>query len=332
MRRLMLLLVVAVVTAASDAAADKIYSLIRQGKLREAADSLSGVSTASTRDGNKLFFSSLLERDAEKSARLMEAALSASVSAVYRQEIYYRLAQFHFIKGDYTRLGQLVSEYLAYWEAGKYRPEMLRFSILLDELDGAYDAAVRQSDRYLLEYSSGTASQWGLVDKARVMTRFDKQVGAHNLLRRLSREKSGPGVAQALYMLTHDAIDKKKTDDAVFYYNLMREAFPRSVGLDALLEEMGVLASGLGTDNRAEKLTGTYYSVQVGVFSVKNNARRQADIFKKYDRPVDIKEKKISNNKYHVVYVGRFSDFESARGFKTMLENNHKEVYQVVAR
>ncbi|UCG62001.1 MAG: SPOR domain-containing protein [Candidatus Zixiibacteriota bacterium] len=332
MKKVIVLLSVLISVFVQDACADRIYSLIRQGRLREAADSLSGVSTASTRDGNKLFFSSLLEQDAVKSARLMEAALEASVSAVYRQEIYYRLAQYHFLRGDYVRLGQLVSEYLAFWETGKYRPEMMRFSIILDEANGAYDSAVRQSDRYLLEYNSGSASHWGLIDKSRVLSRYNKTVGAQNILKRLSREKSGPGVPQALYMLGQEAIRDKHTDDAVFYYNLLREAYPRAVGLDALLEHMGGLASNYAGDGRAEKITGTYYSVQVGVFSVKGNARRQADTFKAYDREVEIGKKDISGVLYHVVYVGRFSDYESAREFKETLQANHGEVYQVVAR
>lgn len=332
MKKVIVLLSLLALVTARDVLADNIYSLIRQGRLREAADSLSGVSTASTRDGNKLFFLSLLEQDAAQSARLMEAALQTSVSAIYRQEIYYRLAQYQFIKGDYNRLGQLVGEYLSFWEAGKYRQEMMRLSILLDEKTGAYDSAVRQSDRYLLEYNTGLASQWGLIDKSRVMTRFDKTVGAHNLLRKLAREKSGPGVTQALYMLADKAIKEKHTDDAVFYYNLLREAYPRAVGLDALLNKMGALASTYDNDSRAEKITGTFYSVQVGVFSVKKNANRQAEMFKRYDQKVDIKDKIISSVRYHVVYVGRFADYESARKFKEVLQANHGEVYQVVAR
>lgn len=326
------IITVAMLLTVGDARPDNIYSLIRQGRLREAADSLSGVTTASSRDGNKLFYSSLLEQNADKSARLMEAALSVSVSPVYRQEIYYRLAQYHFLKGDYTRVGQLVTEYLTYWEGGKYRPDMLRYSLLLDELDGAYDAAIRKSDRYLMEFDAGANEQWGLVDKARVMRRYDKFVGAHSLLKRLSREKSGPGVSQALYLLADEAIRDRKTDDAVFYYNILREEYPAAVGTDALLSKIGALPSSLDTDGRAEKLTGTYYAVQVGVFSVKGNAKRQADMFKPYNQPVDIKDKNISNAKYHVVYVGRFTSYEEASKFKTMLETNHKEVYQVVAR
>jgi len=332
MRKIFLVPLALVLLMVGDVRPDNIYSLIRQGRLREAADSLSGITTASSRDGNKLFYSSLLEESADKSARLMEAALSVSVSAVYRQEIYYRLAQYHLLKGDYTRLNQLVTEYLSYWEAGKYRPEMLRYSLLLDEIDGAYDTAIRKSDRYLLEFDSGADEQWGLIDKTRVMERYDKSVGAHSLLRRLSREKSGPGVPQALYLLADEAIRNRKTDDAVFYYNILREEYPTAVGLDALLTKIGALSASTEPDNRAEKLTGTYYSVQVGVFSVKGNARRQADMFKKYDQQVDIKDKNISDAKYHVVYVGRFTSYEEASKFKTMLEANHKEVYQVVAR
>ncbi len=332
MMKVLIVLAALLFVTVGDAQSDNIYSLIRKGKLREAADSLSGTTTASSRDGNKLFYSSLLEQDADKSARLMETALSVSVSAVYRQEIYYRLAQYHLLRGDYTRLNQLVTEYLTFWEAGKYRPEMLRYSMLLDEADGAYDTAIRKSDRYLLEFDSGADEQWGLVDKTRIMKRYGKSVGAHSLLRRLSREKSGPGVPQALYLLAVEAIRNQKTDDAVFYYNLLREEYPTAVGLDALLAKIGALPASIDPDNRAEKLTGTYYAVQVGVFSVKGNAKRQANVFKKYDRPVDIKDKKISNAKYHVVYVGRFTSYEEASKFKTMLETNHKEVYQVVAR
>ncbi|MEW6412987.1 MAG: SPOR domain-containing protein [Candidatus Zixiibacteriota bacterium] len=330
MKKLSFILSVIVLLPLHVSRADNIFSLIRDGKLDEAADSLSDVTTASTRDGNRLFYRSLLEGDADQSARLMEAALRSSVAPIYRQEIYYRLALYHLLKEDYTRLSELVSEYRTHWENGKYRAEMQRLSILIDERHANYDAAIKQSDRYLLEYSSGEANHWGMVDKARIMRRFDKDVGAHNMLRKLSREKSGPGVAVALYMLAEEAIRQKHTDDAVFYYNLLREAYPAAIGLDALMEKMENLTySG---DNRAEKLTGTFYSVQVGVFSVKDNAEKQADMFKQYNQKVEIRQKNVSDVKYHVVYVGRFTDYEEARRFKTMLESNHKEAYQVVAR
>ncbi len=332
MKTCILLIVSLVFAASSPAYGDNIYSLIVNGRLAEAADSLSDISTASTRDGNKLYYLSMIESDAERSAQLMEAALNASVAAVYRQAIYFRLAQYYLLCANYARVGRLVNEYLSFWEAGKYRGEMLRLSVVLDEKQASYDAALRQIDRYLLEYNRGDAVQWGMVDKARVMRSFKKNIGSNSQLRKLSRESKGPGVAQSLFMLADDAIDCNRPDDAIFYFNLLREAYPTAVGLDALLEKMERVSSFYTKDNTAEKLTGTYYSVQVGVFSVKANAKKQAKLFKQYDHPVDIKSREISGKTYRVVYVGRFSDYLSASNFKDMIERNHNEVFQVVAR
>lgn len=314
------------------AQADNIYSLIVNGNLKQASDSLSSASTASLRDGNRLFYLSLLESSADKSAQLMEAALNAAVAAAYREEIYFRLANYYFLKGDLKKLERIVNDYRALWEVGQYRGQMLRFSILVDQMAQAYESAVRQTDRYLLEYAEGDPAQWGIIDKARVMTNYQKRIGADKLLRKLSREKSGPGVPQALYMLARRAVENKRTDDAVFYYNILREGYPSAIGLDALVDNMATMLPPDTGDAAAEKLTGTYYSIQVGVFSQRDNAKQQAKIFSKYDQKVDIETKTISNVEYRVVYVGRFQNYDAAFKFKKMLEASHNEVFQVVAR
>jgi len=332
MKKKLLPITLLVLALAAPGRADIIYSLIARGDLAEARDSLSSASTALLRDGNRLFYLSLLEPSADKSAQLMEAALNASVAAAYREEIFFRLAQYYFLRSDLKKLEPTVIDYRALWEAGKYRGEMFRISVLVDEMVQAHESAVRQADRYLLEYSEGHLAQWGIIDKARVMQGYNKPIGAHKLLRKLSREKSGPGIPQALYMLAVDAIENKRTDDAVFYYNILRESYPAAVGLDALVEKMADLSAPDTDDATAEKLTGTFYSVQVGVFSKKENAKQQAKIFSRYDQKVDIKTKTISNKKYRVVYIGRFQTYDAALKFKKMLEASHNEVFQVVAR
>jgi len=332
MKKLLTLLVCTLLTLAAPTAAESIYSMIRSGKLQEATDSLSSSSTASLRDGNRLFYFSLLESDGAKSAQLMEASLQASVAPIFREEIYYRLAQYYFARGDIERLARNVRDYRSRWENGRYIREMLRFSVFIDQSSGAFEAAVRQVDRYLLMFSEGDASQLGVIDKARVMMNFNKRIGSDKLLRKLAREKQGVGVPQALYLLGLESVRAKRTDDAVFYYNLLREGYPSAVGLDALIDKMMDVSTSASADDAAARLTGTFYSVQVGVFSEKKNADKQAEVFKAYDRKVEIKTKTISNVKYRVVYVGRFQSYEDAVSFKKRLESNHDEVYQVVAR
>ncbi len=309
-----------------------IYALIKSGRIDEASELLSEVSTASTRNGDKLFFLSLIEKDAARSAQLMEAALNASVSMSYRQEIYFKLAQYYYLNNNIKKLNYILNDYNLKWRTGKYHRQMARFSILIAEKRKAYDMSLRQVDRYLLDYTRNDEKQWGLLDKARIMKKYNKPVGAQKLLRKLSKEKSGCGVPQALYLLALKAIEKSRTDDAVFYYNLLREAYPQAIGLNAIIEEMGNLSSSSDRDSKAEKITGTYYSIQIGVFSKKGNAKNQASRFKHYDKKVEIKNKTIANVKYHVIYIGRFNSYEAAARFKQILEAEHNEVFQVVAR
>ena len=332
MKTIIVIALLMITIGISDVRSENIYSLIMEGRVQEAEDSLSRMTTAATRDGDVLFFRSLLEPDAEASARMMEAALKSSVSFSYRQEIYYRLAQYYLITANYSRLSEIVNEYRIRWESGRYEREMIRFSVFIDELSGDYESALRQADRYQVRFSDGEAAQWGRLDRARILKADGREIGSQKLLRELSREKDGLGVPQSLYLLTLDAVERKRTEDAVFYYNLLREGYPLAIGLDALIDRIGSISGGYEQSNAAEKLTGTYYSIKVGVFSSRSNARKQGDLFKGYDRKIDYGEKNISGKKYHVVYVGRFSSYSEAYDFKTSLEATHGEVYQVVAR
>ncbi len=312
--------------------AQNIYTLINKGKLKEASDSLSNLSTASLRDGNHLFFQGLIEENADDAARKFEAALKASVSPIYQQEIYLRLASYYFLKENYPKLNRILADYKSKWENGKYLQQMMRFSIIVDQQRNEYENAIKQADRYLLMFSKGDAYQQGVIDKAQTMISNNKRIGADNLLKKIAREKKGIGVPQSLYIRANEAIRTKRIDDAVFFYNLLRESYPSAVGLDAIINSMMNVSTSETADDRAEKFTDTFYSIQVGVFSKKGNAKKQASIFDSYGQKIEIRGKKISNKKYHVVYVGKFKTFAEASMFKNKLEINHNDVYQVIAR
>ncbi|MEE8575829.1 MAG: SPOR domain-containing protein [candidate division Zixibacteria bacterium] len=309
-----------------------VYDLIASGKIKQATDSLSVLATASSRDGDLLFFQSLVERSADRSARQMEAALKTDVSVQYRQEIHYRLAQYYLLVENYSRLAQVVNDYRAEWEEGRFQTQMFRLALLAEEQSGDHEAALRQTDRYLMRYKSDKAEQWGSIDKSRILLATGKRIGAVKLLRSLSKQKKGPGVSQALFLLSQQAYKSQRFDDAVFYYNILRERYPHAVGLNSLVSLLGQIPDDTRQDSRAEKLTGTYYSVKVGVFANNGNAKRQRDLFKPYGKEVQIKSKTISGRKYHVVYTGHFDSFAKAYEFKVMLEKNHGEAYQVVTR
>lgn len=168
MGRLILKLSV-VLFLASSLNASEIYEYIQNGQLDQAREKLSAVATASTRDGNALFYQGLLETSADKAARLFETALESNVDVKYQEVIYFRLAQCYLVTGKTKQLSRILAEYTARWEKGEYRAEMARLSILLDELQGDRESALRQCDRYLIDFSQGDNEQAGLIDKARLL-------------------------------------------------------------------------------------------------------------------------------------------------------------------
>ncbi len=311
MKKLFLSCAVVVVSAINVNSGD-IYSMIINGDIDAARDSLSRLSTAAQRDGDYLFYLSLVERDAQRSVELMEASQKAGVSAIYREEIKFRLTQFMILSGKTKKASKITTDYLTQHERGRRRAQFMRYSALIDEKDKRYDAAISQIDRFLLQYDSDNLQTLGQIDKARIMMSHRKKIAARELLRKLSRKKSGEGVAPALYYLTLDATNRKRTDDAVFFYNLLKEGYPASVGLDALLDNMSGLNSYSKREKIADQRTGTYYSIQLGVFADKNNAARFSKNFEKYGHRVDIKPKTISGRTYRVVFIGRFSSYQEA--------------------
>ncbi len=138
----------------------------------------------------------------------------------------------------------------------------------------------------------------------------------------------------SLYMLAVSSAETKKPDDAVLYFNILQEGYPLAVGVDALMERLSGSTDETSSDNRAERLTSTYYSVKVGVFSDKDNAaalvRRINGLVR--SAKVEVEPKVISGKSYQVVYVGRFSSFSAATALKQQLEKELDEPLQVVAR
>jgi hypothetical protein len=332
MARLLFSTLVLVVWSFTAARPDSIYDLIMAGRVDDARDSLSRQTSASVRDATNLFCQALLEPEGARAAGLMQAALGSGPRAEYLEEITFRLAQYYLMRKDYRRLAETVTDYQSRWESGQYRGEMQRLSVLTDELSKEYESALRQCDRYLMDNSSGDKQHWGLVDKVRILSAHGKAIGAGETLRQLSKSKRGVGVPQSLYLLGMQAVARNNADDAIFYYNMLREACPAAVGLDQLQVGLGAMTPRASKNNKAEALTGTYYSVKVGVFSESANARKQADKFKDHGQKVDIETRRISGRDYRVVYVGRFSDYDEATRFKLSLEASHHETYQVVAR
>ncbi|MFH2035380.1 MAG: SPOR domain-containing protein [Candidatus Zixiibacteriota bacterium] len=311
--------------------AEEIIDFINRGNIDRARELISNRSTAARRDGNLLYFQSLIEKDGSESFKFLEASYKADISAEYLEASVYRMAQYHLAKRDFEKLINTCDAYFQHWENGKYRNEILRMAAHACAQNDLMIKAERHISRLQKENDGLLNGALGNLDEAQLL--FDKKdyIQAQKICRNLRKTNYSEAVVPALYMLSHYSLLQKRVDDAILYYNILKEGYPHAVGLDDLIERFGDLTQK-SSDNRAEEITGTVYSIQVGVFSVKDNAKAMAKNFEKYGFPVEINEKIISDKNYHVVFVGRFVSSEDAMAFKARLEHTEKEAFHVVAR
>jgi len=288
--------------------------------------------TAVRREGNILFFQALLETDGQQSHQFLEASFKAGLAPSYLEENIYLMAQYYLALENYGKVGSTAEAYLQQWERGKYRDEMLRLAAVGFERTGDSNKAQRYRSLLERENPDSRFSITAKLDRAVSLYQDKKYMQAQKICRNLRAGRYSTAAAPALYMLSYYSLEQKRMDDAILYYNILREAYPYAVGLDELIDRFSGMERKTAGDTRAEQITGTIYSVQVGVFSEKDNANTMARRMKGYGMDVDINDKYISDKKYYVVYVGRFVSSEEAMSFKTRLEASENEAFHVVAR
>lgn len=304
--------------------------MIEQGDLTGARQEIGRLATAATRDGSILYCQALLETDGYASAKFLDAAFKAGVTSEWLEDNVRLKVLYYLADKDYTNLASAALGYLQHWENGRYRPTMLRLYALATDEIGKKDAADRHLDLLTRENENRVEGDIGRLEKARRLYDAEEYAAAQKICRALIKSKNDEAVAPALYLLSSYSFRQKKIDDAILYYNILKESYPEAVGLDDLVSGFSDMKLSGGGD--AEKITGTFYSVQVGVYSVRDNAREMKKRMEKYGQPLDIQEKTITNKKYYVVYVGKFNSSDDAIAFKARLETQENEAFQVVAR
>jgi len=323
--------IIALAFAGQAFALSDVPKLIDEGKIDEARRVIGESSTASYRDGTLLYYQALLEPDGKKSIQFHDAAFRANMESRFLEHSTYMRALYHLADKNYEKLAVTCESYLQYWKDGKYRTEILRLAALAFKKTNETTRAYNFRKRTMEEFAGRPEGKVGELDEAVALYEKKDYIAAQKICRKLSNTKYDEVVPPALYLLSSYSIEQNRIDDAILYYNVLKETYSAAVGLDNLAQRLGRLYKE-SADSKAERMTGTVYSVQVGVFSIRDNAYRLAERMKQYGEDVEVTKKTVSDKKYYVVFVGRFQSSEQALAFKSRLESSEKEAFQVIAR
>ncbi len=308
-----------------------VTELIRHGQIDAAREELAKDASATRRNGEILLGQGMLESDGPASLKFLEAALKTGTPANLIEDNVYLMMQYYQAARDYNQLLETSRSYLQRWENGKYRSQAQRYSALALMQTDKGESANRFLENLIQENKGESAGLAGEIDRAVYQYKNGEVTSAQKISRRLADGRRDEAVVPALYLMTWHYLEQGRVDEAILYYNLLKEGYPLAVGLDDLVERFGKVERR-PEERLAEEITGTVYSIQVGVFSSRENARKYAEGMKKYGEKVEIKDKTVSDKKYSVVYVGRFSAMAEALAFKTRLESAENAAFQIITR
>jgi lipopolysaccharide biosynthesis regulator YciM len=313
---------------------DRIEKLVDQGELSQAQRLLSELSQVSHRSPRELAVRARLKTDGVSSNEFLQAALKVAENPRDRERVYLLSARFYQASESWDSLQMVIRAYEREFKRGELRYEFARLSVFALERTGDYAGAQELVSQMARSASNADVREWATLMKARLQLRSkSRQKEGRRELNRVSASRGSEMAPLALYLTSQEDMRAGDFDGAALNFSILREAYPDAIGSDDLIDGISALdASGGGADGEVERLIGALYSIQVGVFSVKENANNQKKRFELYDKEVEVKRKHISGKSYYAVYVGKFRSAEAAEAFKKTLELSEKALFTIVLR
>lgn len=324
---LFILIMICVSISSADEKIDAIYEKFNQGKLKEAEKDLHRLPATSVRDGNRLFLSALFEIKGARVRKFLEAAINSDIDGKYLPVAKYLLLQLDMAQGNSNIVLRDGSEFLDRWDDSRFRENILAMMAAACEMGSTEQKRYLNLlvEQYPGEYV-GLYAQVALAHQAFARKHYKTTT---TICRRINNSASDNLTPTALILLGRIALAQGNSDRALLNYNILREQYPFAIGQDDLLAELKQVSDQKGRRDAGEKIEGITYSIKVGVFSIKGNAKKMASRMEGYGYKTEIKKLKISGKSYYVPMAGKFETLREAQIAKAKLELGENQLFEI---
>ncbi len=312
---------------------DDVMRLYQAGELDKTKSILLSQLEENKKDPEILFYLGLFEERGELSRMYLEEVMALFPDRRNSEGAGLLICKYEFSKGLHLTAVDLARKLQKDFPLSQMLPEILWTS-------GASFLAANKPDSALLWFdkigelcpASGWAA-WAQLCRGDCLfagNKYDNAVVEYRKV--LDEYEDSEAFAFALSGLTECFTQLEDSENALLYYNLLKERYPNSLETVRGPSERIVSASGGKDKTRAERVAGVSYTIQLGVFAKQENARNLHSHFEKQGYSVDVRRKIISGKKYYVVRLGSFASYDRALSLKKKLESQTKESYRIVIK
>jgi len=307
---------------------NKVIRYYNQGDFKNAQEELKSYLESNPSDYEALYYAGELEGNAEKSADFFKKVWESS-SRTKKEEAGLELCLYYQTVGLNDSVLSLSSKFKKIFPKSSLLPQILWLESGSLFATGRTELALKSLKNLMELYPASPWAAWAQLGAAEIYFsegNFNKSLKEYNkVIDKYAGTETFP-LALAGMSRTLEASGEK--DKAVLYLNLYKERFPRGIEVESQIHTEEV--NPRKDPGTAEKLTGTKYSVQIGVFANQENADKMMSRLKSRGYSPDQYNKTIQNKKYYVIQVGVFNSLSEAQKLREKLEREEGEVYRIV--
>lgn len=297
--------------------------LYKEARFEEAKAKFEAYLATHPNDPNTLYYLGKLETDGIKSQEYYRKLWIEHPGHPLADDALYAIAEYNYAKGYYsTARGMFRNLLILYPESEFAQKSQYWLGVVYLVMDKP-DSARVEFRSYQRKYPNSELFPWatlGIADSYFQEKRFNQALKEYQWL---LRSRSGKEVkSTVLYRLGQCYRSLGKEREAKKYFNRVLEGSPRSCEAALLRKELEEKVAKKaeeeavpqekstteGPGRQPEPAQKPQYTIQVGAFTSRENAHKLCQRLLAKGYPAEISSKKVDQIRFHLVWVGRFTD------------------------
>ncbi len=312
---------------------DQAIKHYQAGELSEAKRILLNQLAGDRDNPEILFYLGKMEEKGDLSQKYFEEVIYNFPGWMNSDEAELLICKYEFSKGMHVTTVELTEKFEQKFFVSEMIPEVLWISGCSFLAMGQPDSALVRFDKIIKSFPGSNWAEWAQLSRGDCFfanKNYNQTIAEYQKI--FDDYKDSEVFPFALSGLVRCFNQLQDSERALLYCNLLKERYPYSIEPIENLAERTSSQRKTEEKTKAERLAGVKYTIQLGVFGVKENAFRLRSRFKKQGYSVTIKSKIISGKKYYVVRLGSFTSYEEALKLKKKLESQTNDSYRIVIR